>query len=41
MGFRALIFKGQYTLSSGLLDVIDVWTRYVLAIPSPCSPVRD
>jgi hypothetical protein len=32
--FGAFIFKGQYTISAGLLDVIDVWTRYILAIPA-------
>ena len=32
--YGMLTFKGQYLLSGGLLDVADVWTRYVLAIPS-------
>ena len=32
--FGALIFKGNFTIAGGLLDVIDVWTRYILAIPS-------
>jgi signal transduction histidine kinase len=32
--FGSLYFNSHYTLQNGLFDVIDVWTRYVLAIPS-------
>ena len=33
-GFGALIFRGQPLPDDGLLDVLDVWTRYVLGIPA-------
>jgi signal transduction histidine kinase len=29
-----LIMRGRYTLDSGLLDAADVWSRYILGIPS-------
>jgi len=32
-GFGLLYFRGQYTFASGLWDVADVWTRYVIGIP--------
>lgn len=32
--FGLLIMRGQYSIESGLLDVVDVWTRYVLGIPA-------
>jgi len=33
-GFGVLFFRGWFTLSDGLWDVIDVWTRYVVGIPA-------
>ncbi|TFH34143.1 MAG: sensor histidine kinase [Anaerolineales bacterium] len=33
-GFGVLILRNQIALGSGLWDAADVWTRYVLAIPS-------
>jgi signal transduction histidine kinase len=32
--FGLLIMRGHYTIESGLLDLIDVWSRYVLGIPA-------
>jgi signal transduction histidine kinase len=32
--FGLLIMRGRYTIQSGLLDMVDVWTRYVLGIPA-------
>ena len=32
-GFGLLYFRGQFTFASGLWDVADVWTRYVIGIP--------
>ncbi len=32
-GFGLLYFRGQYTIATGLWDVCDVWTRYVIGIP--------
>jgi two-component system sensor histidine kinase UhpB len=33
-GFGVLIFRGQYTPETELWEVVNVWTRYSLAIPS-------
>lgn len=33
-GFGILIMRNRYTLSTELWDMADVWTRYILAIPS-------
>jgi signal transduction histidine kinase len=33
-GFGALILRGQFTVEAGLWDIVDVWSRYVLGIPS-------
>jgi hypothetical protein len=33
-GFGVLIFRGQYTPETQLWEVVNVWTRYSLAIPS-------
>lgn len=32
--FGILVMRGQYTFEDGLLDVADVWSRYVLGIPA-------
>lgn len=32
--FGLLVMRGSYTIDGDLLDVTDVWTRYVLGIPS-------
>lgn len=32
--FGLMIFLGRYTISQGLWDVYDAWTRYILAIPA-------
>jgi signal transduction histidine kinase len=32
--FGLLLMRGNYTVEGGLLDVTDVWTRYVLAVPA-------
>lgn len=33
-GIGALVLRGRFSLEGGLWDAADVWTRYVLAIPS-------
>ncbi len=33
-GFGLLILRGRYTVETGLWDVADVWSRYVLGIPA-------
>lgn len=32
--FGLLIMRGYFTIEGGLLDVADVWSRYVLAVPA-------
>ncbi len=32
--FGLLVMRGHYSVDDGLLDVIDVWSRYVLGIPA-------
>ena len=32
--FGLMIMRGRFTIQSGLLDMADVWTRYVLGIPA-------
>lgn len=33
-GFVMMMFRDRYTVAAGLWDVADVWTRYILGIPS-------
>ena len=34
MGIGLLVLRGRFSLETGLLDVAEVWTRYVVAIPA-------
>ena len=36
----SLCCDGFFTIDTGLWDVADVWTRYVVAVPAACWPAR-